>query len=137
MSQKKPPPPWRPDDDSRMTPELARKMVAALAASELSIVDFARLHGIGKQRLFYWRQRLVELDAPQESPSRSRHSSQSQKFAPVIAKESEPSESSRPLGTPMQTLEATLPTGSRVVVHGQWDASSMRTWLAAIEGARC
>ena len=40
----------------------ARGMLAALDKSGLSIGDFARERGFVPQRLYYWRERLAELD---------------------------------------------------------------------------
>lgn len=119
-----------------MTPSLAREMLAALESSGLSVSAFSRLHDIPKQRVCYWRRRLLEIDGTQKSPAAEKLSSQP-KFAPVIAKAGWQREALPTAKGPMQTLEATLPGGSRVVVHGQWDAMSMRSWLEAIEGGRC
>lgn len=136
MSQKKIGPRWRLEGDARMTPSLAREMISALAASGLSVSAFSRLHDIPKQRVCYWRRRLLEIDGAQESPVAEKRSPQP-KFAPVIAKSSRQSEALSAMKAPAQTLEATLPGGNRVVVHGQWDVMSMRSWLEAIEGGRC
>ncbi|MCP4444967.1 MAG: hypothetical protein GY811_06430, partial [Myxococcales bacterium] len=59
-------PRWLLDDNARMTPDLAREMLAAFAASELSLTAFARLHEIPKQRLCYWRQRIALIEAAQK-----------------------------------------------------------------------
>ena len=136
MNQKKSGPTWRPEGESRMTPSLARKMLAALAASELSVAAFCRLHDVPPQRVWYWRKQLGETGSSQASPVAPKPIPTS-KFAPVIAKPSLQSEEQQMPTSLMQTLEATLPGGSRVAVYGQWDAMSMRSWLEAIEGGRC
>jgi transposase-like protein len=119
-----------------MTRSLAKEMLAALAASELSVAAFCRLHDIPPQRVWYWRKQLGETGGAQESPVPPKPKRQ-RRFAPVIAKADRPSEAPPNVASPMQTLEAMLPGGRRVVVHGQWDASSMRSWLEAIGDGRC
>lgn len=136
MTQKKPRPRWRLDGSARMTPDLAKEMLAALAASELSVSAFARLHEIPKQRICYWRRRMEELEAAQK-PRLLKGASRQPSFAPVIAKPSPLLEVRTPSRSSMQTLEATLPGGSRVVVHGQWDSTSVQVWLSAIAGGPC
>ena len=133
MTQKKLRPRWRLDGSARMTPGLAKEMLAALAASELSVSAFARLHEIPKQRVCYWRRRTAKLETPQK-PQTLKGARRLPSFAPVIAKPSSPNEARLPSRSPMQTLEATLPGGSRVVVHGQWDSTSVQVWLSAIAG---
>jgi len=113
---------------------MARVMLAELSASKLSVSAFARLHEIPKQRVFYWLERLSDSDGKEG------HHVGGSGFAPIKVKANPVVECSPPrsqAAVPVQTLETTLANGSRVVVHGQWDASSMRFWLAAIEGERC
>ena len=119
-----------------MTAVLAKEMLAAFAASELSVSAFARLHEIPKQRVCYWRRRIVELEAAQK-PQPLKGTRRTPSFAPLIAKVSSPIEARLPSRNPMQTLKATLPGGSRVVVHDQWDSASVQLWLAAIAGGPC
>ena len=137
MKQKTDRPVWWPEGDEQMTPEMASAMIAALTASDLSVAAFARQHEIPKQRIFYWRERLSKLKRKQGSVVRKRDG-QPVGFAPMVVKAGPSGEAAPPASrVPMQTLEATLASGSRVVVHGQWDATSMRAWLAAIDGDRC
>ena len=130
-------PPWWPEGNARITPEMGSAMISALSASGLSVAAFARSHGVPKQRIFYWRERI----SGKSGRGRLKNAASRQSgFAPVIAKESHcPSVAvstySEPI--PAQTLEATLPNGRRVVIHGIWSASLMKSWLAAIEGTGC
>jgi len=111
-----------------MTPALAKEMLAAFKASKLSVAAFARQHGIPKNRVSYWQHRIVEIEGTRKKPSRAVNHSN---FAAVKTVDA----SSRKVDVPqpLQTLEATLPSGSRIVIHGVWDISSMKNWLCAIE----
>jgi len=119
---------WRSNEGGQMTPALAREMLSTFKASKLSVAAFARKHSIPKNRVTYWQHRIVETDklaAKQKTlPMRS-------SFAPVMATQILPRTAAS--SQLRQTLEVTLPSGSRIVVHGSWDASSMQSWLAAIE----
>jgi transposase-like protein len=48
----------------RWTEAEGRSALAALAASGLSVDEFARREGIDPQRLYYWRRRLPEVSMP-------------------------------------------------------------------------
>lgn len=46
---------------SRWTPSEARAMLAEMARSGLSVVEFAAQHGLGVERLYRWKRRLQGL----------------------------------------------------------------------------
>jgi len=119
---------WRSNDGGKMTPALAREMLSTFKISHLSAAAFARQYAIPKSRLIYWRHRIAEIDKGLQKPQASTTHSN---FAPVMTKEMPPRTAAAP--PPLQTLEATLASGRRIVVHGSWDALSMKSWLAAIE----
>ena len=119
-----------------MKPAQAREMLSAFSASGLSAAAFCRLHGLQKQRVGYWLQRLDEIDAVSKGIS-PKPEAEASGFALVREKPSDSRDMSMSLREPMQTLEATLPGGSRVVVHGHWDSASVQTWLTAITGGSC
>jgi len=111
-----------------MTPALAREMLSVFKASRLSVAAFARKYDIPKNRVTYWRHRIVAIE---KLAANTQASTKRSNFAPVLA--TQPLPRTIAVSQPRQTLEATLPSGSRIVVHGSWDASSMQSWLAAIE----
>lgn len=48
----------------------AHRVLSALRSSGLSVSAFARQHGLGRKRIFWWRQRLAAWRrSPRESPS--------------------------------------------------------------------
>lgn len=111
-----------------MTHALAAEMLSAFRASKLSVAEFSRQQGIPKNRVTYWRHRMVELDLASNEPNAQKAQSN---FAAVVAKTMPATANATP--SPLQTLEATLSSGNRIVIHGVWDASSMKNWLTAIE----
>lgn len=119
---------WRSNDGGQMTPALGREMLSVFKNSKISVSAFARQHGIPKNRVTYWIHRTVELaklaeksQSPVDQPS----------FVPVLTDATPRLEATVP--QPVQTLEATLPSGSRIVVHGNWNTDSINNWLSAIE----
>lgn len=52
----------------RWTPETARAVLAAQKESGESMSAFGRRHGIGPQRLYWWRGRLAEWERVAPSP---------------------------------------------------------------------
>lgn len=112
-----------------MTPALGREMVSVFKGSKTSVSAFAREHGIPKNRVTYWIHRTDELAS---AVDKSQSSVNQPSFVPVLT-EATPRREATP--QPVQTLEATLPSGSRIVVHGSWNAVSMSDWLNAIEAS--
>jgi len=111
-----------------MTPALAREMLSVFRGSNLPVSAFARQHDIPKSRVSYWQHRIAALERVSEA-LQAKVAQPS--FAKVVVKADPLLHAPAP--QPMQTLEATLPSGSRVVIHGNWDALSIHCWLAAIE----
>ena len=112
-----------------MTPALGREMLSVFRSRKTSVAAFAREHGIPKNRVTYWIHRTNELASTAE---KSQGSVDQPSFVPVLT-DAIPRHEANTL-QPVQTLEATLPSGSRIVVHGNWNAASMNNWLSAIEG---
>ena len=101
-------------------------MLAALAASGESDGAFARRTGVAPHRIYYWRKKL-------ERPSRALTERTVSGFVPVrVVDEPDP----RAVATSsVRQVEATLPSGARLVFRGVWDRVSLRPWIAAL-GAR-
>ncbi len=108
-----------------MTPALAREMLSVFRGSKLSVSAFARQHEIPQSRVSYWLRRVAILSGASEFPI------EQPSFAKVVAEADPLLHALAPQCR--QTLEATLPSGSRIVVHGNWDALSIHNWLAALE----
>lgn len=53
-----------PDPDEVWTDDDARKVLAAWQRTTKPLAAFAREHGIGVNRLYWWRKRLGERDRP-------------------------------------------------------------------------
>ncbi len=112
---------WRSNDRGQMTPALGREMLSVFRNRKASVAAFAREHGIPKNR-------TDELSSKAE---KSQRSVGQPNFVPVLT-DAIPRHEAETL-QPVQTLEATLPSGSRIVVHGSWSAVSINNWLSAIE----
>ena len=104
---------------SRWSPADARLVLAAVAATDHSFLEFAREHPVDVQRLYAWRRRLtsppvdpvqsfVELRAPEVVPS--------------------PPRSSR--------YEIQLPTGEVLRVEGAVDPTTVGALLAVLRAGR-
>lgn len=119
---------WRSNDGGQMTPALGREMLSVFRSRKISVAAFAREHGIPKNRVTYWIHRTNELSSTAEKPQKP---VSQPSFVPVLTDAIPRREATIP--QPVQTLEATLSSGSRIVVHGNWNAASMNNWLNAIE----
>lgn len=97
-------------------------MLAALAASGESDRAFARRTGVAPHRIYYWRKKL-------ERPSRADERTVSG-FVPVRVVEERPPQLTTTSSTGQ--VEATLPSGARLVFRGAWDRASLRPWIAAL-----
>lgn len=111
----------------RWSSEQARSVLAALAASGLSVAQFAREHDLDPQRLFAWRRKLA-ASAPAPTPSAA--SVHFVELAPGL-----PSTTATP--APAARYEVQLSNGERLRVEGAFEVDSVRALLALLrEGAR-
>ena len=110
-------------------------MIAALTASGLSSRAFAKKHGIGSPKVFYWQRRLKGRSDGVKSRPLAKAEPKTVGFVAArlrgetpLATMSSPTE---------QTLELELPSGSTARVTGTWDAASIALWLSAATEASC
>ena len=104
---------WRPPTkQARWGDGDGHAMLAALAASKMSERKFARHHGIGPQRVHYWRAKLEKA--------------KSAGFVRVQVRErAEPAIEER-------RVEAQVGAGARLVFVGSWDAAAIAPWIRAM-----
>ena len=98
----------------------AQAVLEACEASGLSVAEFARRHGLGPQRLRWWKKRRAE----EESPALS--------FVPVhVAPPS--TEAQRAAGT--ASMEVVLARGRRIRVEPGFDEDELARLVRALEEA--
>jgi transposase-like protein len=54
----------------RWTPEQARVVLERIERRGISVKQFAERHGLGVERLYRWKRRLAQTDAPKLNPPR-------------------------------------------------------------------
>ena len=92
--------------------------VAAYEASGLSMRAFGAAHGVGTQRVSYWRSK-VRGDAGAAGGG----------FVPIgIAGEPASANGSR-------SVEVHLRNGRSLTIRGGWDEASVRTWVSGLEAS--
>jgi transposase-like protein len=98
----------------------AQAMLEAYEASGLSVAEFARRHGLGPQRLRWWKKRRAEEAGPALS------------FVPVHVVPPSP-EAQRAAGT--DSMEVLLARGRRIRVEPGFDAGALTRLVRALEEA--
>jgi transposase-like protein len=98
----------------------AQAVLEAYEASGLSVAEFARRHGLGPQRLRWWKKRRAE-----EGPALS--------FVPVHVAAPPSPEAQRAAGT--ASMEVLLARGRRIRVEPGFDADALARLVRALEEA--
>ncbi len=99
----------------------AQEVLEACEASGLSVAEFARRHGLGAQRLRWWKKRRAEETGPSLS------------FVPVHAAAPASPEAQRAAGT--ASMEVVLTRGRRIRVEPGFDAQALARLVRALEEA--
>ncbi len=97
----------------------AQAVLEACEASGLSVAEFARRHGLGAQRLRWWKKRRAEEAGP------------ALKFVPVQVATGSSPEAQRAAGT--ACMEVVLTRGRRVRVEPGFDAQALARLVRALE----
>lgn len=98
----------------------AQAVLEAYEASGLSVAEFARRHGLGPQRLRWWKKRRAEEAAPALS------------FVPVHVA-APPPETQRAPGA--ASMEVLLARGRRIRVEPGFDADALARLVRTLEEA--
>ena len=103
-------------------------MLAELAATAETDAAFARRTGTALHRIYYWRRRLAAPPTTAGSPP----STDRERFVPVriVGGTAPRTENAAVSGA---CVEAHLVSGVRLVFRGDWNAETLRPWLAALE----
>ncbi|HEX5752318.1 MAG TPA: transposase [Archangium sp.] len=99
----------------------AQAVLEAYEASGLSVAEFARRHGLGPQRLRWWKKRRAEEAGPALS------------FIPVHVAAPPSPEAQRAAGT--VSMEVLLARGRRIRVEPGFDADALGRLVRALEEA--
>jgi transposase-like protein len=99
----------------------AQAVLEAYEASGLSVAEFARRHGLGPQRLRWWKKRRVEEAGPALS------------FVAVHVAAPPSPEAQRAAGT--ARMEVLLARGRRIRVEPGFDADALGRLVRALEEA--
>ena len=99
----------------------AQAVLEAWEASGLSVAEFARRHGLGPQRLRWWKKRRAEEAGPELS------------FIPVHVAAPPSSEAQQAPGT--ASMEVLLARGRRIRVEPGFDAHALGRLVRALEEA--
>lgn len=99
----------------------AQAVLEAYEASGLSVAEFARRHGLGPQRLRWWKKRRAEEVGPALS------------FVPVHVAAAPSPETQRAAGG--ASMEVVLARGRRIRVEPGFDADALARLVRALEEA--
>ena len=99
----------------------AQRVLEAYEASGLSVAEFARRHGLGPQRLRWWKKRRAEQKGPALS------------FVPVHVTPPPLPETQRAAGG--ASMEVVLARGRRIRVEPGFDAGELARLVRALEEA--
>ncbi|QRN96995.1 transposase [Archangium violaceum] len=100
----------------------AQAVLEACEASGLSVAEFARRHGLGAQRLRWWKKRRAEETGPSLS------------FVPVRVAAT-PSREAREAPAGPASMEVVLDRGRRIRVEPGFDAGEVARLVRALEEA--
>ncbi|QRK10889.1 transposase [Archangium violaceum] len=100
----------------------ARAVLEAYEESGLSVAEFARRHGLGPQRLRWWKKRRREEASPERS------------FVPVHVA-APPSREERETAAGAASMEVVLARGRRIRVEPGFDADALARLVRALEEA--
>ena len=99
-----------------------RRHFEAWKRSGLQVVEYAREHKLNADQFYYYRRRLIEIDAKVSVPG---------KFMSVTVDQSP---SAKAVGAVSSGLRIVLPDGTAVEWIGQADSAAVGTLLSLIRG---
>lgn len=107
--------------NQQWTEAYAREAIARGDRRGLSTAALARELGVSAQRIYWWRKRLAEAEAPERTP-----------FVEVAVVQPQPEQAQ-----PGQPFAVQTQSGRRVVVWPGFDAGELARLLAVVEGLPC